>query len=252
MNFSRPIPADPFRRGDWTLSTGFQYQRVSIRNSDGDLSPISSVEDGSQNLAFSDSGADDLFIFRLGATRDKRNNRLQPTKGSLLRLGIEQTAPIGSGSILFNRIRGNYSKYIPFKLIKFSDGPQALAFNIQAGTVIGDLPPFEAFVIGGSNSVRGFAEGEVGNGRSYFQATTEYRFPIFRIVGGALFFDYGTLLGTDADVPGEPSLIRNLPGGGFGYGIGVRVQSPLGPIRVDYAINDDSDTRIHFGIGERF
>ena len=252
VNFSRPIPADPFRRGDWTLSTGFQYQRVSIRNSDGDLSPISSVEDGSQNLAFSDSGADDLFIFRLGATRDKRNNRLQPTKGSLLRLGIEQTAPIGSGSILFNRVRGNYSKYIPFKLIKFSDGPQALAFNIQAGTVIGDLPPFEAFVIGGSNSVRGFAEGEVGNGRSYFQATTEYRFPIFRIVGGALFFDYGTLLGTDADVPGEPSLIRNLPGGGFGYGIGVRVQSPLGPIRVDYAINDDSDTRIHFGIGERF
>lgn len=252
INFSRPLPADPFKRGEWTLSTGFQYQRVSIRNSDGDLSPVSSVEDGSQDLAFSDSGSDDLFIFRLGATRDKRNNRLQPTKGSLLRLGVEQTAPLGSGSILFNRIRGNYSQYIPFKLIKFSDGPQALAFNIQAGTVIGDLPPYEAFVIGGSNSVRGFAEGEVGNGRSYFQATTEYRFPLFKIVGGALFFDYGTVLGTDADVPGEPSLIRNLPGGGFGYGIGVRVQSPLGPIRVDYAINDDSDTRIHFGIGERF
>ncbi len=252
VNFSRPLPADPFKRGEWTLSTGFQYQRVSIRNSDGDLSPVSSEEDGSQDLAFSDSGSDDLFIFRLGATRDKRNNRLQPTKGSLLRLGIEQTAPLGSGSILFNRVRGNYSQYIPFKLLKFSDGPQALAFNIQAGTVIGDLPPYEAFVIGGSNSIRGFAEGEVGNGRSYFQATTEYRFPLFKIVGGALFFDYGTVLGTDADVPGEPSLIRNLPGGGFGYGIGVRVQSPLGPIRVDYAINDDSDTRIHFGIGERF
>ena len=252
ISFSRPVPADPFTRGDWNLSTGFQYQRVTIRNDDGDLSPVSSEEDGSQNLAFSDSGNDDLFIFRFGASRDRRNNALQPTQGSLLRLGIEQSVPIGSGSIFLNRLRGNYSYYIPVDLISFSDGPQALAFNVQAGTVIGDLPPYEAFVVGGSNSVRGFAEGELGNGRSFLQASAEYRFPIFRIVGGALFFDYGTVLGSDDSVPGEPSIIRDLPGSGFGYGLGVRVQSPLGPIRVDYAINDDGDSRIHFGIGERF
>ena len=252
INFSRPLPANPFERGEWVLSTGFQYQRVSIKNSDGDVSPESREEDGSQNLAFSDSGNDDLFIFRFGASRDKRNSRLQPTSGSLLRISTEQTAPFGSGSILFNRIRTSYSYYVPLNLIRFSEGPQALAFNVQAGTVVGDLPPYEAFVLGGSNSVRGFAEGELGNGRSYLQATAEYRFPIFKIVGGALFFDYGTVLGTDSDVPGEPSIRRNLPGSGFGYGIGVRVQSPLGPIRVDYAINDEGDNRIHFGIGERF
>ena len=92
----------------------------------------------------------------------------------------------------------------------------------------------------------------MGNGRSFFQATAEYRFPIFKVVGGALFFDYGTTLGTDSDVPGSPSNVRELPGSGFGYGLGVRVQSPLGPIRVDYAINDDGDTEIQFGIGEKF
>ena len=252
INFSRPLPADPFSRGEWKLSTGFQYQRVSIKNSDGDVSPVSRDSDGGENLAFSDSGNDDLFIFRFGATQDKRNNALQPTKGSLLRLGVEQSVPIGSGSIFLNRLRGSYSYYLPVNVIRFSDGPQALAFNIQGGTVIGDLPPYEAFVLGGSNSVRGFAEGEVGNGRSFVQATAEYRFPIFRIVGGALFFDYGTVLGTDDSVPGEPSIRRELPGSGFGYGLGIRVQSPLGPIRVDYAINDDGDNRIHFGIGERF
>ena len=252
ISFGRPIPSDPFKPRDWSLSTGFQYQRVAVKNSDGDISPISQVTDGSQNLAFSDDGTDDLFTLRFGANRDRRNNPLQPTKGSVLRLGTEQTIPIGSGSILFNRVRGNFSQYFPINIIRFNDGPETLAFNIQAGTIVGDLPPYEAFILGGSNSVRGFGDGEVGSGRSYFQATAEYRFPIFKIVGGALFFDYGTTLGSDDAVPGRPSEIRELPGSGFGYGLGIRVQSPLGPIRVDYAINDDGGNEIQFGIGEKF
>lgn len=252
VRFSRPLSRDPFKRADWTVSTGFQYQRVRIQNDDGDLAPRSAPEDGGENLAFSDSGEDDLFILTLGATRDRRNSNLQPTQGSLLRLGIDQTVPIGSGNIFFNRLRASYSYFIPVGLIDFTEGPQALAFNVQAGTVFGDLPPYEAFVLGGSNSIRGYPEGEVGNGRSYLQATAEYRFPIFSVVGGALFLDYGTTLGSEDNVPGEPSQIRDLPGNGFGYGLGIRVQSPLGPIRVDYAINDEGDNRIHFGIGERF
>jgi outer membrane protein insertion porin family len=249
ISFSRPLPKDPFTRREWTLSPGFQYQRVSINNEDGDVSAKS--EDG-ENLAFSDSGQDDLFTLSFGANRDRRNNPLQPTKGSFLRLKTEQTVPIGSGSILFNRVRADYSKYLPINLIRFNDGPEALAFNLQAGTILGDLPPYEAFILGGSNSVRGFGDGEVGSGRSYFLATAEYRFPIFKIIGGALFFDYGTTLGSDTEVPGEPSLVRGLPNSGYGYGVGVRVQSPLGPIRVDYAINDDGDSEIQFGIGEKF
>jgi outer membrane protein insertion porin family len=252
INFSRPLPSDPFRRGEWTLSTGFQYQRVEVKNEDGDIAAVSRPEDGGANLAFSDSGKDDLFTLRFGATRDRRNNALQPTQGSILRLGTEQTVPIGSGSILFNRVRANYSQYFPLDLIRFSDGPEALAFNVQAGTILGDLPPYEAFILGGSNSIRGFGDGEVGSGKSYFQATAEYRFPIFRIVGGALFFDYGTTLGTESDVPGQPSEVRGLPNSGYGYGLGVRIQSPLGPIRVDYALNDDGGNEIQFGIGEKF
>ena len=254
INFARPLPGGPFEKKDWTLSTGFQYQRVEIRDDDGDIvsEGISedNPEDGTIPLSFGDDGTDDIFSLRFGATRDRRNSALQPTKGSLLRLNTEQTIPIGG--IFYNRIRANYSQYFPIDIVPFGGKTEALAFNFQAGTVIGDLPPYEAFILGGSNSVRGFGDGEVGNGRSFFQATAEYRFPIFKVVGGALFFDYGTTLGTDSDVPGSPSNVRDLPGSGFGYGIGVRVQSPLGPIRVDYAINDDSDTEIQFGIGEKF
>lgn len=252
ITFGRPIADTVFSKPDWRLSAGFEYQHVAIQNADGDISPRSREEDGNELLSFSESGEDDLFLLKFGASSDKRDNALQPTSGSFLRLGVDQSLPFGSGSILLTRLRGSYSYYIPVSYLDIAEGPQALAFNIQAGTVIGDLPPYEAFVLGGSNSVRGYAEGEVGSGRTFLQATAEYRFPLFSFLSGALFVDYGTTLGSDGDVPGEPSKVRDLPGDGFGYGLGVRIQSPLGPIRVDYAINDEGDSRIHFGIGERF
>ncbi|MGK7946239.1 MAG: BamA/TamA family outer membrane protein [Microcystaceae cyanobacterium] len=259
VTFVRPLAEDVFTRPDWRLTAGFNYQRVQVKNADGDNSPFSAPLNGfpSQPLSFDSSGNDDLFTFNIGAAQDTRNNPLQPTRGSVLRLGMEQTVPVGSGSILFNRVRGSYSFYVPLDFIDFGfieEGqpkPQALAFNFQAGTVLGDLPPYEAFVIGGSNSVRGYAEGEVGSGRSYFQATAEYRFPIIAIIGGALFVDYGTVLGSDGAVPGVPSRVRGLPGNGTGYGLGVRIQSPVGPIRIDYGFRDGG-SRLHFGIGERF
>ncbi|MEO1520471.1 MAG: BamA/TamA family outer membrane protein [Cyanobacteria bacterium J06633_2] len=248
VSFSRPLD-EWLGWDDWRASTGFQYQRVSIRDADGDLEPEDEL---GNDLSFSGSGQDDLFTLQLGAVRDRRNNAAQPTQGSLLRLGSEQSIPFGSGSIFFNRLRVSYSRYIPVSFTNFSDGPEALAFNVQSGTVIGDLPPYEAFSLGGTDSVRGYDAGDLGSGRSFIQATAEYRFPVFSFIGGALFFDFGSDLGTGEDVPGEPAEIRDKPGTGFGYGIGVRVQSPLGPIRLDFGINDEGDNRVHFGIGERF
>jgi outer membrane protein insertion porin family len=249
VTFTRPLSRDVFSPSEWTASLGLQYQRVSIRDSDGELSP----EDELGNLlSFSEDGSDDLFTVQLGAVRDQRNNALRPTSGSLLRLGVEQSIPIGGGSILLTRLRGSYSYYIPVQFTNFTEGPQALAFNLQAGTVLGDLPPYEAFSLGGSNSVRGYEEGDVGAGRSFIQATAEYRFPIISAIGGALFVDFASDFGTGDNVPGDPAGVRGKPGTGFGFGLGVRVQSPLGPIRVDYGLNDEGDSRIHFGIGERF
>ncbi len=261
VTFFRPIAEDVFSAPDWRLSAGFSYQHVEITDGDGNIAPLSAPLNGypSQLLAFSPSGVDDLWMFSLGASQDTRNSPLQPTSGSVLRVGMEQTVPIGSGSITFNRLRGSFSHFIPVNWLDLtswgfveSSQPQALAFNVQAGTVLGDLPPYEAFIIGGSNSVRGYAEGDLGNGRSYLQATAEYRFPIINSVGGALFFDYGSTLGSSDAVPGIPSVIRGLPGSGFGYGIGVRIQSPVGPIRIDYGINEQGGSRVNFGIGEKF
>jgi outer membrane protein insertion porin family len=249
VTFSRPLAANPFIDPEWRASLGLQYQRVSIRDASGDLAPR---DEFGNNLSFSGTGKDDLLTLQLGAVRDRRNDPLIPTQGSLLRLGVEQSIPIGQGNILLNRLRGSYSYYIPVSFTRFTKGPQALAFNLQAGTVFGDLPPYEAFSLGGSNSVRGYDEGEVGSGRRFVQATAEYRFPVFSIVGGALFVDYASDLGSGNEVPGDPAGVRGKPGSGLGFGAGVRIRSPLGPIRIDYGFNEQGDGRLHFGIGERF
>jgi outer membrane protein insertion porin family len=249
ISFTRPLSRDVFAPAEWVASLGLQYQRVSIRDDDGDLSPRDQL---GNNLSFSGTGKDDLLTVQLGAVRDRRNDLLRPTSGSLVRLGVEQSIPVGEGSILLTRLRGSYSYYIPVSFTNFTPGPQALAFNLQGGTVLGDLPPYEAFSLGGSTSVRGYDEGDVGSGRSFIQATAEYRFPLFSVIGGALFVDFASDLGSGSNVPGNPAGVRGKPGNGLGFGLGVRVQSPLGPIRVDYGFNDDGSSRLHFGIGERF
>jgi outer membrane protein insertion porin family len=253
ITFTRPLSGNPFKGSEWTASAGFQYQRVSITDADGNIRRLGRVENSNNpndqlELSQSGEGRDDLLLFQLGAARDRRNNALQPTRGSFLRFGVDQSLPVGLGSIFLTRLRGSYSQYVPVKFTNFNKGAQTLAFNIQGGTVLGDLPPYEAFTLGGSNSVRGYDEGQLASSRSYVQASLEYRFPVFSVVSGALFFDVGSDLGSST----RAAELLNKGGTGYGYGLGVRVQSPLGPIRVDYGINDDGDSRINFGIGERF
>lgn len=250
VNFTRPLSRDPLSDAEWTASLGLRYQNVSIRDVDGDLSPEDEL---GNDLSFSGTGRDDLTTVQFGIVRDRRNNRLQATEGSFLRLATEQSIPFGSGNIFMNRLRASYSHYIPVSFTSFyKEGPQALAFNVQAGSIVGDLPPYEAFPLGGTSTVRGYDDGELGSGRHFVLATVEYRFPIASFLNGVLFVDAATDLGSGSSVPGDPAGIRDKPGSGFGYGVGVRVNSPLGPIRVDLGFSDQGDSRIHFGIGERF
>jgi outer membrane protein insertion porin family len=250
ITFARPLNSDPFSDSSLRASLGLQYQRVSVRDINGN--GIVPKDTSGNDLSFSKTGSDDLLMVQFGLTQDLRNNFANPTQGTLLKLGVDQSIPVGLGNILMTRARASFTNYTPLKLINFTPGAQALVFNIQGGTIIGDLPPYEAFSLGGTTSVRGYEDGDVGSGRSYVQATAEYRFPLVSIVGGELFFDYGSDLGTGSSVPGNPAGARSKPGNGFGYGAGIRIDSPIGPIRVDYALNNRSETRIQFGIGERF
>ncbi len=246
--FSRPLA------NNWRGSAGIEFQHIEIVDRDGD---VNAEDELGNDLSFSGDGIDDLLTLELNLSQDLRNDPIAPTSGSSLRFGVDQSIPIGRGSIFFNRLRGSYSRYFPVNWTNFTEGAETLAFNIQGGLVLGDLPPYEAFAIGGTNSVRGYGEGEVGSGRYYVQGTAEYRFPVITInesipIGGVLLVDIGSDLGSASLVPGDPAGARRKPGTGIGVGIGVRARTPFGPIRLDYGFNDEGDTRLHFGIGERF
>lgn len=243
ITFSRPLD------NGWVVALGTLAQNVSARDGSGNLN---AVDASGSPLTNSDSGIDLLWTFPLSATLDRRNDAFNPTSGSVIRLNVEQSVPLGQGSVFMNRLRGSYSQYIPVSLLNFAEGAQTIALNAQAGTILGDVPPYEAFALGGTNSIRGYDEGDVGSGRSYAQFTAEYRFPLFSFLGGVLFMDMGTDLGSGSAVPGAPGPSRGKPGSGFGYGAGVRVATPLGPLRIDYGFNDRGQGRIGFGFGERF
>jgi outer membrane protein insertion porin family len=244
ITFSRPL--DGNFGSNWQASAGIEYQGVTVQDANGNTA----VRDtANRPLTFSGTGRDDLLMVQLAASRDSRNSFMKPTDGSLLRVGLDQSVPVGSGNIAMTRLRGNYTQYLPLGL--FGGKDSSLALNIQGGTVLGDLPPYEAFSLGG-NTLRGYDDGAVGSGKSYAQASAEATFPLIGFVGGALFADYGTDLGTGSSVLGNPAGVRGKTGSGLGYGLGVRVDSPFGPIKLDYGFNDRGGSRLHFGIAGSF
>ena len=244
--------------GGWNGAWGLNYTNVSIRDSGG---RVFAKDELGNPLSLSDSGIDDLFNFSFTALRDLRDNGVNPSSGSLVRFNTEQYFPIGRGNVLGTKMQANYTQFIPVKLITAShktppnpaeSQPETLAFNVQGGTWVGDLPPYNAFVLGGPFSVRGWDTGAIATSRSYIEASAEYRFPIYRFIGGAAFIDFASDLGSSDDVPGKPGVVRDKPGTGLGFGFGVRVNSPLGILRGDLGISNQGDVRFQFGFGQRF
>ena len=82
-------------------------------------------------------------------------------------------------SLVLLRLRLRAERSIP---LAFSQQLQAY-LCAKGGMILGDLPPYEAFPIGGTSSVRGYSEGGVGSGRSYVAGTAELHFPLVAPLG---------------------------------------------------------------------
>jgi outer membrane protein insertion porin family len=242
---------------NWNGNLGLNYNNVSIRDGSSKLATVDAL---GNPLTLSGEGVDDLFSLSLTAIQDLRDFPTNPGKGSVTRLNAEQYFPIGRGQVLGTKLQAEHAAYFPIKWITANQKPaspaerqpEVIAVNVQGGTNVGDLPPYNAFVLGGQNSVRGWDVGAIATPRSYIQATAEYRFPIYRFIGGAAFVDFASDLGSNKDVLGEPGVVRGTPGTGIGYGLGVRVNSPFGIIRADFGFSGQGGTRFQFGFGQRF
>ena len=230
-------------------AVGVNYQRVAIR--DGIISPdLQPIDELGNPLTVDDDGDDILLMFAIAGTYDTVDVPQFPTKGTRIRLGLDQSIPVGEANLDFTRLEANLRQFFPLRLYRSQIGPQVLSLNLQAGTALGDdLPPYEAFNLGGSESVRGFDRGEVGSGDSFILASAELRLPILRKwntdFGVDLFVDYGDDLETGDDVIGQPAIVRDKPGDGLGYGFGVFANLPVGLLNLQIGFNDDGGSEFH-------
>ena len=276
VQFVRPLNGgNPYKKAPWNLILSFGGQEVTpmdfsgSKYSYGVVGATSSPDTVPSNqvicLAFNCASENQLVSFRVGATYSTLNDPRNPTKGNFLSLGTEQFISVGENSPTFNRVRGSFTHYIPVEWLKIFKGcrpkpgetkdcKQALAFQVSAGTLVGsDIPPYEAFCLGGGNSVRGYYDCDLGVGKSFAEATIEYRFPIFSIISGEIFFDAGTTFGTQADIPGNPGGLLGKKGEGYSPGVGLIVTTPVGPLRLEVATQDfSSDWRFNLGVGWKF
>ena len=277
LQFIRPLNGgNPFIRAPWSLIAGLNAQQVTPMNVGGETMPYGVLNNEFFNtggtqvpinsivcVAYNCASRNQLVGLRLATTFNTLDDPRNPTRGDFLSLGTEQFISVGPDSPTFNRLRGSYTHFIPVNWLKFYKGcrpgakpgqcKQALAFQVSAGTVVGDLPPYEAFCVGGGNSVRGYYDCDLGVGKSFGEATIEYRFPLFSIVSGELFIDGGTTFGSQSNVPGNLGPLLGKPGEGFSVGTGVIVTTPVGPLRLEVASQDfTSNWRFNLGVGWKF
>ena len=276
IQFVRPLNGgNPYKKAPWNLILSFGGQEVTpmdfsgSKYSYGVVGATTSPDIVPSNqvicLAFNCASENQLVSFRVGATYSTLNDSRNPTKGNFLSIGTEQFISVGENSPTFNRVRGSFTHYIPVEWLKIFKGcrpkpgetkdcKQALAFQVSAGSLVGsDIPPYEAFCLGGGNSVRGYYDCDLGVGKSFAEATIEYRFPIFSIISGEIFFDAGTTFGSQADIPGNPGGLLGKKGEGYSPGVGLIVTTPVGPLRLEVATQDfSSDWRFNLGVGWKF
>ncbi|MDA1069873.1 MAG: outer membrane protein assembly factor BamA [Proteobacteria bacterium] len=179
-------------------------------------------------------------------TYDRRNDALNPTSGYLLQFGHD-FAGLG-GNAKFFRQRGSGTVYYPFAQ------DWTGSFKLEGGRIFGlfgeDVRIQDRFFLGGA-SLRGFEPAGVGprdvdtgdslGGNIFYAASFELTVPLGlpRELGltGRLFSDWGSLYSLDEDsITGvnaknveDENYLRGSIGIGFAY------QSPLGPIRLDFA-----------------
>lgn len=173
-------------------------------------------------------------------TYDRRDSRIDPTEGYVLRLGTD-VAGLGGDNHWF-RTRVGGAHYMPV----FTDW--TIGALASTGYIIGlddNVRIGDRFFIGG-DTFRGFRDGGIGprdartgdslGGNTFATGTLEVRAPLglpneFNIKA-ILFTEWGSLWDIDASGAGifDSNTIRGSVGVGFAW------PSPFGPIRVDFAV----------------
>jgi len=213
-----------------SVGTVYRLEHINISNMDSGVSEALAEQVGNSlvsSLGFS-------------VTNDYRDSKLSPTSGGIITNNADIAGgPLG-GDRNFWRIQTSGAYFFPLKI---NDVTTVLEVSgrtgiIQAYPNTPDVPIFERYFTGGQDSIRGYDERSVGpldpntndaiGGDALLLGSVEYTVPIIEIIKGAVFFDTGNVW----------DKVRNYGTGGIvsGTGVGLRIKTPIGPIKLDYGI----------------
>ncbi len=218
-------------------------KRVNIPFSFGFFVGASDSTVDSKTLTPRQLGPTDYSLASIGGNFiwDRRNSPVLPTKGFFLSGRVESTTLIGGSGASYIRTDLRGALYQPITK-KFRFAAVADLRTIQGATAE-ELPIDSRVFNGGPNSVRSFAQRELGpvsgggtplGGTSAFFASAEFSYEVITNLELAMFTDVGSLESGPTNSPlGYSSDFR------YAVGLGLRYKLPFGPIRIDYGHNPD-------------
>ncbi len=227
------------------LNTGLVYNLEEVK--------ISDIADNATDALRREVGSNYLSRLTWNVQYDTRDNRFSPSKGFVTGTSLENAGGFLGGDKDFYKFYayGNYYYSIIEGIILELKGSGGI---VQSYGQSDEVPIYERFFAGGARTIRGYKERGVGprdrgtntalGGEAMLIGNAEVSFPVFRnIVRGAVFFDIGNVW--------EEAHIKHLTGSkddsGFksGAGVGVRVRTPIGPVRLDwgYPLSDNYDDK---------
>ncbi|MFH1046378.1 MAG: outer membrane protein assembly factor BamA [Candidatus Omnitrophota bacterium] len=219
---------------------------------------ISNVPDDASASLLAETGETTISSMTLALTRDTRDNVYSPTKGLVLSSSGEVAGgPFGFDEDFFKIIGSAdlYHTLIERLLLEL----KVVAAGAGTYSDTDTLPVYERFYAGGTNSIRGYKERTVGpkdvsgeptGGESTIYGSAELTYPIFDMIKVATFCDFGNVW----------EKLGNIGSGDYRYsaGVGVRVKTPMGPVKLDYGYplkvdpGEDQEGRFHFSMSRGF
>ena len=170
---------------------------------------------------------------------DSRDNIYDPTRGRRISYTAQWAGHGLGGDFDFYKFTAEARMY------KKLGAKNVLAFRARGGFIQGDAPYSQLFTLGGADSLRGYEDDQF-RGKYMYNATLEFRFPIVKKVSGVLFTDIG-----DAwDAP-NVSWYNSKKTFNYGVGAGVRITTPIGPVKLDYGVGKHKN-KFHFSFGTQF
>jgi outer membrane protein insertion porin family len=208
-------------------------------------------------LSKEDTGTLVISGLRLGLVYDTRDNPFYPAKGVLSGMTVEFTSPVFFSETDFIKLTAYYNFY--YAVMK----NVVLAASLRGGGAQGyldtdELPLVERFFLGGRTTVRGYNQDELGpkgsdgnpvGGNTFLMGNLEARISLSKSLGIVAFLDGGNVWRKINDI--NPKDIK------FTTGPGLRYNTPVGPLRIDYGFKlqrekGESAGEVHFSIGHAF